>query len=126
MNNMIKLVLTSLLSVSVLAACSNDVSNTSSPDIYKQSGLNQAEITTYATVLSLKPITIRNNTETTNPLSTNEVDLRVLTAKGIEFKVKTDQGQILTFAQAGDINRYHLYQRVRLITGPQGTKVDNE
>lgn len=161
MKKMTKLALTSILSVSVLAACTNDTYNTSRPDVYKQSGLNQAQITTYATVISLKPITIQNDTGATNPLltlagtalgglagaqvgggtgkvagaivgglaggyATNEVTSRVQTTKGIEFTVKTDQGQILTFAQAGDINRYHIHQRVRLITGPQGTKVDNE
>jgi len=59
--------------------------------------------------------------------ATNAVMGKIQTQKGVEFTVKLDNGQMLTFGQAGDINKYYTGQRVKLVTSNDGiTKIDSQ
>ena len=132
------------------------------PDVYQRSQLQKAQVTNFATIVSLKPILIEQDEGSSNSImsiagtalgaiagaqlgggtgriagaiggglaggyATNAVMGKIQMQKGIEFTVKLDNGQMLTFGQAGDINKYYTGQRVKLVTSNDGTtKIDSQ
>lgn len=54
----------------------------------------------------------------TNAVANNTT---VTQSNGVEFTIQADNGKMLTFAQQGDITKYQVGQRVKLVTAGDGT-----